>query len=291
MGHAPLAKTQIPLINFGNGNYTANVMAGGRALDTGWIYHVYGMQTQRSLKDMMNKLPALGLTRSDLHITGKVECENSEFASASFNRIIAASSVTQMALQALEWTGVQYYDVLLLHYPCQDLEATIASYRAMEELQRRGLARQLGVSNFNASFLNALLPRIDARPVVNQCGYSIAGHNSGRWGSDEVTARRSEELGMTYLAYSPLGTWTGVEMPTDVLEHVAAAHGVSPTQVALRWVVQQGRGVVTATGSLTHTKSDLQVLDFELTSDEMRKLSSIPESCDVRNLFNSCPRQ
>jgi len=230
------------------------------------------------------------VTREELHIMGKVECANVDFVPPEFNEAIAQKSVTQQALQALEWTGIRYYDVLLLHWPCDGpFENTLARYHEMEAMQRRGIARKLGVSNFNATMLEALMPRVDIKPVVNQAGYSIAGHRSPQWGSDEGTALRSEELGLTYIAYSPMGSATAVDVTNlPEVERVAAARGMSPMQVALRWVLQQGRGFVTSSSSMAHTRADLQVRDLELTSDEMRLLSDIPESCDTRGVFNSC---
>lgn len=73
-------------------------------------------------------------------------------------------------------------------------------WKEMETLVAKGLARSIGVSNFNASLLSALLPHATVKPVVNQCGFSIAGHNDSRWGRDDATRRASRAAGVVYSA-------------------------------------------------------------------------------------------
>ena len=81
--------------------------------------------------------------------------------------------------------------------------------------------------------------------------------------------------GVTYEAYSPLGGLSGVDVlgDADVLA-IAAAHGVSAAQVALRWVVQQGVPFVTAATNATYMAEDLDLFGFALSDDEMRTLSA-----------------
>ena len=93
-----------------------------------------------------------------------------------------------------------------------------------------------------------------------------------------------------HIAYSPLGHFTNVSVTSlPEVERVATTRGVSPSQVALRWVVQQGRGVVTSTSSVAHTQEDLQVRDLELSSDEMRLLSDVPEACSSQRRGVAAP--
>ncbi len=75
---------------------------------------------------------------------------------------------------------------MLVHWPCSSLDDTVSTYRALEPLVYSGVARAIGISNFNASAIEALLPRVSVRPVVNQCGFSIAGHDESTslWGRE-----------------------------------------------------------------------------------------------------------
>ena len=61
-------------------------------------------------------------------------------------------------------------DLILLHWPCTTAESTLAAYRGLEAALAAGKTKAIGVSNFNASLLAALLPEMEVKPAVNQCG-------------------------------------------------------------------------------------------------------------------------
>ena len=142
-----------------------------------------------------------------------------------------------------------------------------------------GKVRAVGLSNFGADELEALLAMKDlsVRPALVQNGFSAvkAGHpEAGSWGGRDMRAfRKCVAEGITFSAYSPLGEWTKVDVLGDpTVNAIAKAHGKSPAQVALRWLVQQGIVVVTATGSAAHAAGDFQIFDFRLTDAEMAAL-------------------
>ena len=153
---------------------------------------------------------------------------------------------------------------------------TVATYKAMEPLVKSGKAKAIGISNFNASAIEAFLPQVTVKPAINQCGYSIAGHTESLWGRDDATRHYCAAHNITYSAYSPLGGLSGVDVLSDkrVLA-VAAAHNKSSAQVALRWVTQQGVTAVTASTKRSHLLSDLAIFDFTLTGAEMAALAKI----------------
>ena len=150
-------------------------------------------------------------------------------------------------------------------------------YRALEDVVLAGRARAIGVSNFNASAIDMLYSAgLRVPPAVDQCGFSIGGHNASRWGRDDATVAACHKAGVQYSAYSPLGGWTG----TDVLHHptvlrVAAVHKRSAAQVALRWVVQQSIPAVTSAKVESYATEDLDIFSFALSSAEMAELSAV----------------
>jgi 2,5-diketo-D-gluconate reductase B len=151
--------------------------------------------------------------------------------------------------------------------------------------------RALGVSNFNASLLDAFVARVAVRPIVNQCGLSVAGHRSERWGSSIETVRQGRALGVAYAAYSPLGRVTRVSgvlgLPT--VRAIAARHNASSAQVALRWLVQQDVAIVTATRSAAHMVEALaSARGPVLAHAEMAALEAIPDACEARVGNNRC---
>jgi diketogulonate reductase-like aldo/keto reductase len=139
-----------------------------------------------------------------------------------------------------------------------------------------------GLSNFDAAQLDELLAMdLVVKPALVQNGYSVTarGHPQvGFWGGrDEHTFRYCVDHGITFQAYSPLGLWTlgGSEAVLDnpTVVAIARRHKKTAAQVAIRWLVQQGIAVVTATTSAAHVASDLLVFDdFTLTEEEMRAL-------------------
>merc|ERR1712031_35190 len=143
--------------------------------------------------------------------------------------------VKQAVEADLEQLGT-WADLILLHWPCATMEDTIAAYKQLEPLVENGKARSIGISNFNASLIDALLKEVTVPPAVNQCGFSIGNHNSSLFGRDLATLQRCKEVGITYSAYSPLGGLSGIDVLTDPdVVAIAKAHDKSPAQVALRW--------------------------------------------------------
>ena len=106
----------------------------------------------------------------------------------------------------------QCHNLLALYRPCETLADTVSTYQALEPLIAAGKARAIGVSNFNASFLQEFLAQdgVSIHPAVDQCGFSIHGHggNNGAetpLGRDTATLQGCRAHNVTYSAYSPLG--------------------------------------------------------------------------------------
>ena len=97
----------------------------------------------------------------------------------------------------LQQLGMPMVDLLLLHWTCDTLEETIEAYKAMQPLVASGKARAIGISNFNASMIDALLaaPGVTVKPAVNQCGFSIGGHSTSALGRDLETLKKCKETG------------------------------------------------------------------------------------------------
>ena len=114
------------------------------------------------------------------------------------------------------------------------------------------------------------------KPVVNQCGFSIGGHNDSKFGRDFGTLDKCREKKITYSAYSPLGGLSGVDVLSNPkVVAVGKAHNKSSAQVALRWVTQQGVVAVTASTKASHLAGDLDIFDFTLSQEEMASLTKI----------------
>jgi 2,5-diketo-D-gluconate reductase A len=272
----------MPLINCGGtapsikagdhySNYSEWLRQGGRGLDTALTY-----------TDPLNaQIKAALAAHRDIHdtwITTKVPCcpGVSWCAQSEFN-----GSVIHSMQKNNELLGVKTTDITLLHHPCTTAEQTIEKYVELQRGMEMGLTKAIGVSNFNASLLAMLAadPRVKVVPAVNQCNHAIANHNEShnpKYGGDDATVRYCKAHGISYSAYSPLeGLSGGSVMKIPQVVAIAKAHGVSPAQVALRWLVQQNISAVTAAHNPQFISEDLDIFSFELTPTEMNALAAI----------------
>ena len=152
------------------------------------------------------------------------------------------------------------------------------TWGAMEELQRAGLVKRIGVSNLNISMLRDLLAQCSIRPAVHQMELHpyLAQPRQLRFCAQEKIA---------VTAFSPLGAPSylplGMAKPEENVLHdpvvtaIAAAHGMSAAQVALRWGVQRGCSVIPKTQSPARLAENLALFDFALTAEEMAAIDRL----------------
>lgn len=263
----------LPLISDGVSNRTLWIESGGRGLDTALSY---------GDADMVNvgeAVRASGLPRDAFFVTSKIPCCPARRFPFPYAHECSGHNATADVEHSLRVLGMERVDLMLMHWPCDEWEDTLKLWRAMEPLVATGKTRAIGVSNFNASALNRLLDAASVKPAVNQNGFSIAGHDQTLWGRDDATVVASRAAGVAYMAYSPLGGWTQVDVLHDpTVLAVAAAHNVSAAQVALRWVVQQGIAAVSSARKPEYVQEDLDIFAFNLTADEMSRLAAVHAS-------------
>jgi D-xylose reductase len=152
------------------------------------------------------------------------------------------------------------------------------TWRAMEDLVRAGLVRQIGVSNFNTALLRDLLASAAIRPAVLQ----VELHP---YLTQEKLLRfcREEQIAVTAFSplgapsYVPLGMARAEDLVLDepVVVEIARRHGRTPAQVALRWGVQRGTAVVPKTVQPRRLIENLAVGDFSLTEEEASAIAGL----------------
>ena len=179
-----------------------------------------------------------------------------------------AQQVEQSFDSSLSHLGVDVLDSYLLHTPSQPQglhAADFEAWGAMEALREAGRVRFLGVSNFAADQLTALLRRARVRPafVQNRC-YAALG-----W--DANVRAVCDREGITYQGFSLLTANPRIIFGPQVRE-VALHHGRTPAQVILRFAIQLGMIALTGTTSPQHMADDLAVSEFELTPAEMNAI-------------------
>ena len=181
--------------------------------------------------------------------------------------------------------GVDQIDLLILHQalPSQ-FELTLEAYRALETLLGDGKVRAIGVSNFMVDHLTTLLDKTTVVPAVNQ----IEVHPY--FAQRDVQTLDAEHHILTQ-AWSPIGGITFYRdgqhtstLQAPVIGDIAQAHGKTPAQVMLRWHLQQGRSVVPKSTKPQRIAENLDVFDFDLTTEELAAIdASTPASGAARN--------
>lgn len=177
--------------------------------------------------------------------------------------------------------GVEQIDVLLIHWPNPITGKYREAWRGLVELQRQGVVRTIGVSNFTEQHLRDIIDDSGVVPAINQ----VELHP--RFPQQELLAAH-RELGIQTQAWSPLGKRKPA-YEDDAVASAAAAHGVSPAQVILRWHFQ--RGVIPLPKSATPVRqaANLGIFGFELTHSEVAAITALGRA-DGR-LFDGDPNQ
>ncbi|XP_021128957.1 aldo-keto reductase family 1 member A1 isoform X1 [Anas acuta] len=150
------------------------------------------------------------------------------------------------------------------------------TWKAMEKLVEKGLAKAIGLSNFNSRQIDDILSVATVKPAVLQveCHPYLA--------QNELIAH-CQKKGLVVTAYSPLGSpdrmWKHPDEPVLLeepgIKKLAEKYSKSPAQIILRWQVQ--RKVVTIPKSVTPARilQNVQVFDFSLTEEEMSHIGSL----------------
>uniref|UniRef100_A0A5B7C162 Putative NAD(P)-linked oxidoreductase superfamily protein n=1 Tax=Davidia involucrata TaxID=16924 RepID=A0A5B7C162_DAVIN len=148
-------------------------------------------------------------------------------------------------------------------------------WEGMEECQELGLAKAIGVSNFSCKKLEELLSIAKIPPVINQVELNPL------WQQKQLVEFCNAK-GILVTAYSPLGAngtkWGDNRIvECDVLEEIAKARGKTTAQVSLRWVYEQGVSLVTKSFNKERMRQNLQIFDWSLTEEELKKISQLPQ--------------
>ncbi|KAL5759934.1 hypothetical protein ACOSQ2_018772 [Xanthoceras sorbifolium] len=150
----------------------------------------------------------------------------------------------------------------------------------MEECQRLGLTKSIGVSNFSCKKLKTILSLATIPPSVNQVEMNPI------WQQRKLV-ELCKAKGIIITAFSPLGakgTSWGTNQVTDneALKHIAKAHGKTVVQVSLRWIIEQGATAVVKSFNRKRMKENLEIFDWALTDEDYEKINQIPQ----HRLFN-----
>ena len=253
----------MPMVGFGTYQITdsaqcresvlAAIEAGYRLIDTA--------QNYGNERDVGAAVRACGLSRSELFITSKVWFRNH-----------AGGACRESVYRSLERLGLDYLDLMLIHWPFGDV---YAAWRDLEALYKEGVLRAIGVSNFSPDRLIDLIKYNEVAPAVNQVETHLYCQQKEAHGW-------MEKYGVVHQGYAPLGQSRINDMfALPCVQTAAKNHGKTPAQVALRFLVQQGIAVIPKSVHPERIRENLDIADFTLTEEEMTALSAVDNAAPM----------
>jgi diketogulonate reductase-like aldo/keto reductase len=245
----------IPALGFGTSPMTGSLdpgevvtalRAGYRHIDTA---RKYG--TERAVGEAIR---ASGIPRKDIFLTTKVSHE-----------YLRADDFARSVDDSLKALGVDHVDLLMVHWPNPEI-ALSETMPALAKAKRSGLARHIGVANFNIALLDQAIKLCPEPLVALQAEYHPYLDQSKL-----VAAARAR--GLVYVAYCPLGR--GRLFGDKVLAEIAEKRGRSIAQIALRWLMQQNVAAIPRSSNPQRIADNFKVFDFTLGDDEMARITAL----------------
>jgi diketogulonate reductase-like aldo/keto reductase len=219
--------------------------AGYRHFDTAQIY-----QNEQYLG---MALKTSGLRRNELFITSKIHLKNYP------RRKLHLSTI-----DSLHKLQTDYIDLLLLHFPLPVLRKN--AWLELEEVAKLGYARAIGVSNYTIRHLEQLKTYAHITPAVNQVELHV-------YLQQPELLAYCRENGILVEAYSPLAHGRGLDDP--VLAEIGRKYGKSPTQVMLRWCIEQDTIPLPKSTHQDRIAQNIDIFDFKLDGGDMERLRSL----------------
>jgi 2,5-diketo-D-gluconate reductase A len=207
-------------------------------------------------------LRSSGLAREDWFVTTKLDG-----GYQGDDRAIAGLDAS------LERLGLDYVDLLLIHWPLPARDQYVSTWQTYIALQQSGKARAIGVSNFKPAHIDRLIAETGVTPAVNQIQLSPAIPRREQRAYDA-------EHGIVTESWSPIGG-TGDLLGAPVLAELAEKHGRTPGQIVLRWHVQNGLVAIPKSRNPQRMAENLAVFDFELDADDLAALDRLDEGPDA----------
>lgn len=206
-------------------------------------------------------IKASGLPREELFVTTKLWIQHDPTGPAG-----SIEDRTQRAFdKSLSLLGLDHIDLYLIHQPLGDY---YAEWRAMQQINKDGGVRAIGVSNFHSDRLVDLILHNEVTPAVNQ----IETHP---FHQRAVAQELMREHGVQIESWGPFAEGRNDLFTNPLLASVGVAHGKSVAQVVLRWLIQRGVVVIPKSVKPERMTENFDVFDFTLTDDQMNQIATL----------------
>ncbi|KAL1122605.1 hypothetical protein AAG570_002935, partial [Ranatra chinensis] len=256
------------------------------AIDAGYRHidcaYIYGNEKEVGVA-INDKIKDGTIQREDLFITSKL-----------WNTFHREDLVIPILKETLSRLGIDYVDLYLIHWPMGYKEESelfpkdesgkvqysdthfTETWKSMEECVKLGLAKSIGVSNFNSKQIQEILDIAEIKPVNNQ----VECHP---YLNQKKLIEFCKERGITVTAYSPLGSPGRTMVSADevkllddpVIKSLADSYGKTVAQILIRYQVDRGVVVIPKSVNKTRIHTNFDIFDFSISPEDMKKIDSI----------------
>ena len=176
---------------------------------------------------------------------------------------------------ALKNLGVEYLDMMLLHWPGvygasgkNVIKYRHEAWRALSKMKEEGLIRSIGVSNFLIRHIEDMIKECEVAPALNQVEYHPLCF-------DLNLLKYCEEKGILLQAYSSLGTSSDRSLRDhSLVKKIAQKYGKSTSQILLKWAAARNVGIIPKASSRIHLEENFN-LDFEISKEDFDALDNM----------------
>jgi len=221
------------------------LLLGYRLVDTSPVYF--------NEREVGRAIARSGVPRDAVFVTTKLDVP-----------ALDAGTAREELESSLARLGLDYVDLYLIHWPRREIIAR--TWSAMEELQRAGIARAIGVSNFEVEDLATLLETAAIPPAVNQIEFNPL-----------IQQRELQtycrDRGITVEAWAPVIQGSADRLTS--LLRIGERYSKTPSQISLRWILQKGLVAIPKTVHEARLRENADVYDFVLSDEEMAEIDAI----------------
>lgn len=222
------------------------------ALEAGYTHfddaHAYGNEQWLGKAIQASKIP-----REQLFITTKIRSE-----------LIAIGQTRKSYEQSMERLGLQYVDLLLLHFPVPVQRKK--AWKELEKIKAEGGAKSIGVSNYTIKHLEEMKLYATEMPVVNQVELHV-------FLQQPELVDYCRTAGIAIEAYSPLAH--GKRMDDPVITDIATKHDKTYAQIMLRWGIENGLIILPKSTTPERVRENIALFDFELYLEDLQRITKL----------------
>ncbi|XP_044255967.1 aldo-keto reductase family 1 member B1-like [Tribolium madens] len=254
----------------------AAISCGYRHIDCAWFY-----ENEAEVGQGIHAKIADGtINREDIFITSKL-----------WNNFHAKNSVVPMLRDSLKKLGLDYVDLYLIHWPMGFKETApplppdasgysdvdyLETWQGMEECVKLGLAKSIGLSNFNSEQIERVLQKCTIKPVVNQVEVNP---NINQ----KKLIKFCKDRDIVVVGFCPLGrsNYVGLRpnFPSPTIHdpkviEMGKKYNKTPAQVVLNYLVSLGISVIPKSVTPSRIEENINIFDFQLHKDDIAYLDS-----------------